>query len=1162
MHLHVHTEYSLLDGSIKLKELMARVKTLGMGAVAITDHGSMFGVIDFYKAAKAEGIKPIIGCELYVASGSRHNKEYRPDNFYYHIVLLAKNNLGYQNLVKLVSLGYTEGFYYRPRVDLEILQEYSEGLICLSACLAGPVAKNILNVSYARALQEARTYMEIYGKDNFFLEMQNHGIPEQNTVNEALVRIGSELGLGLVATNDSHYLTAEDAKAHEVLVCIQTGKTLLDEDRLEFSGDQFYIKSADEMEKLFGHLPEALENTSKIADCCDVEITFNEYKLPKFDLPKGRSAGEFLREITYAGLEARYGEIAPDVAARADYELGIIGSMGFDDYFLVTWDFIDFAHKNGIAVGPGRGSGAGSVVAYALRITNVDPLKFDLIFERFLNPERISMPDIDTDFCYERRQEVIDYVVEKYGKDRVAQIITFGTMGAKAVVRDVGRALAMPYAEVDAIAKMIPFAVGMTIERAMEINPDFRKEWQDNERARELIDMARRLEGLPRHASTHAAGVVISDVPLTEHVPLNQNDGVITTQFPMDTLEELGLLKMDFLGLRTLTVIKHTEEEVKRRHGLDLNMEDGFDMSDQKVFDAISAGRTEGMFQLESRGMTSLMKELKPTSIGDLAAGVALFRPGPMEFIPKYVRSKHSGGAINYTHPALEPILRQTYGCIVYQEQVTRIVRDLAGYSLGRSDLLRRAMSKKKADVMEQEKAHFIHGIEGEVPGCVQNGIPLATAEKIFEEMADFAKYAFPEAHAVAYAMIAYQTAWLKTYYPTEFMAALMTSVMDNTDKVAEYIGECKKMGLTVLPPDVNESLGHFSVISQGKKPAIRFGLNAIKNLGRPTVAAIVAERQAGGLYKSLSEFISRLKDGDLNKRGLESMIKAGAFTSFGGNRCQYINVYEKFLTGASNNRKYNVAGQLSLSDMMSDFGGEKADFFKDELPNLPEFPLRKLLEDEKEVMGIYVSGHPVLEFEEQLKKYVTAYSSDFVQEAHEDFDEHEQEPQSKLADGQKVTIGGIIAKKNIIYTRRTGDAMCFVAVEDIRGTVEAVVFPNLYKIYGKELVEGRGVVIEGKVSLREDQGNAVICDKFRLLGKEQDEVVTLWLKIPKTTNLGAEDVLGLLSRYGGDTPVVIYDEKTQQRMRVVDQYRVNISNEGLISGLQEMLGADSVVLK
>jgi len=1158
VHLHVHTEYSLLDGSAKIKELVERVKELGMDSIAITDHGSMFGVIDFYKAAKDAGVKPIIGCEVYVASGSRHNKENRPDNFAYHLVLLAENNIGYHNLMKMVSYGYTEGFYYRPRIDLDLLRQYKEGIICLSACLSGPVAKNLLNVSYERAKQEAETYKDIFGKSHFFLELQDNGIQEQDTVNNALIRMSKELDLDLVATNDCHYLLESDAKAHEVLVCIQTGKTMLDENRMEFKSSAFYVKSPQEIQAGFPNLPQALENTVKIAERCNVDIVFNEYKLPKYDVPEGFTAREYLKKITFEGLSKRYGQITDEISGRAEYELGTIGSMGFDDYFLVTWDFIRHAGEKGIAVGPGRGSGAGCIVAYALGITNIDPLKYNLIFERFLNPERISMPDFDIDFCYERRGEVIDYVVEKYGKDRVAQIITFGTMGAKAVVRDVGRGLGMPYAEVDAIAKMIPFALGMTIEKALEVSSDLRKEYEENERTMELIDMARRLEGLPRHSSTHAAGVVISDAPLMEHVPLIQNDGVITTQFPMGTLEELGLLKMDFLGLRTLTVIRRTVEEVKRRHNIDINM-DAIDMEDQRIYEAIAQGRTEGMFQLESRGMTSFMKELKPTSIADWTAGVALFRPGPMDFIPKYVRGKNSGRPVTYTHHTLEPILRETYGCIVYQEQVMQIVRDLGGYSLGRSDLLRRAMSKKKPEVMAQEKEYFIHGIDGEVAGCIKNGIPEATAERIFEEMTDFAKYAFPKAHAVAYATIGYQTAWLKIHYPAEFMAALMTSVMDSTDKVAEYIAECKKMGLKVLPPDVNESFGHFSVTEDDGKDAIRFGMNAIKNLGRPTVAAIVAQRELDGPFKSLTEFINRLESGDINKRGLESLIKAGAFTSFGGSRRQYMDVYERYLAGAASSRKNNIQGQMSLLEM--DFGEESIDMLSDDLPNLPEFPIKKLLSDEKEVMGIYVSGHPVLEFEDQIKRHVNAFSTDFAQNTEEDeINTTGGNEESKLQDGQRVTVGGIVTKKNIIYTRRGGNPMCFLTIEDLFGSFETIIFPNIFEKQGKDLMEGAGLIIEGKVSLREDQGNAVIAEKIRFLDKQAQG--TLWLKIPAASHIAAEDIMTVLSRFGGETPVVIYDEKSGQRMKVTDKYWINSSNEGLMNDLRDMLGVSSVVMK
>ncbi|MCL2573116.1 MAG: DNA polymerase III subunit alpha [Defluviitaleaceae bacterium] len=1163
VHLHNHTEYSLLDGSAKIVEMVQRAKDLGMDSIAITDHGSLFGAIHFYKAAKAVGIKPIMGCEVYVASGSRHDKENKPSNFAYHLVLLAENNEGWRNLMKLVSMGHTEGFYYRPRIDLELLREHNEGLICLSACLAGPVAKNILNVSYERGKQEAVTYKEIFGKDRFFLEIQGNGMQEQNLVNDSLIRMSKELDLDLVATNDCHYLYADDAKAHEVLVCIQTGKTMLDDNRLEFNSNEFYLKSPEQMWDTFEYASSALENTVKIAERCNVEINFHEYKLPKYDTPNNRDAAEFLKEITMAGLVRRYGQVEQKHIERAEFELGTINSMGFNDYFLVTWDFINYAHNKNIAVGPGRGTSAGSIVAYALGITNIDPLLYDLNFERFLNPERISMPDIDIDFCYERRQEVIDYVVEKYGKDRVAQIITFGTMGAKAVVRDVGRGLGMQYAEVDVIAKMIPFALGMTIERALEMSPELAREYRENEKATELIDMARRLEGLPRHASTHAAGVVISDAPLVTHVPLNTNDGVITTQFDMNTLEELGLLKMDFLGLRTLTVIRHTVDEVARRHGVQIDL-DKIDMEDTKVFEAISAGRTEGMFQLESRGMTSLMKELKPASVTDLMAGIALFRPGPMEFIPKYVRSKHNAAAVTYTHPLLEPILRETYGCIVYQEQVMQIVRDLGGYSWGRSDLVRRAMSKKKKDVMEQEKAYFIHGIEGEVPGAVANGIPEAVAEKIFKEMEDFAEYAFGKAHSAAYATIGYQTAWLKIHYPAEFMAALMTSVMDRADKIAEYIGECKKMGLELLPPDVNESLARFTVVDYEGKPAIRFGMNAIKNLGRPTVSIIVAERENSGKYKTLTEFINRLqsveatKSADLNKRGLEALIKAGAFSSFGGTRSQYMAVYERFLSGSQNSRKSNMAGQISLLDMSFDDDEGAGEVFQDELPKIEEFPIKKLLEDEKEVLGIYVSGHPLMDYEDYLKRHISATSADFVYNE----DEEITGQSGNLEDDQKVIVGGIVSKKNIVYTRRDNKPMCFITIEDLKGFLEVVVFPNLYHIHGSKLVEGAAVLVEGKVNIKEEQASVVVCETLRFLEKDGDVSETLWLKIEKDKHISMEDIIAILSRYGGLAPVMIYDEASGERKKVAERYWINSKNEDLLHSLKGLLGDGCVVLK
>ncbi|MDR2166701.1 MAG: DNA polymerase III subunit alpha [Clostridiales bacterium] len=1139
-HLHVHTEYSLLDGSAKIAELTALAAEMGMEALAITDHGNMYGVIDFYKAAKKAGIKPILGCEVYVASGSRHDKTANSDNFHYHLVLLAEDNVGYQNLLKLVSYGFVEGFYYRPRIDLELLRKYREGLIALSACMSGPVAWNLRKISYERARAEAATYKEIFGREHFYLELQENGLEEQGPVNDGLVRIARELDLQLVATNDIHYLERSDAKAHEVLLCIQTGKTILDTDRMQFKGEEFYLKSPQEMAAAFAHLPEAVENTMKIARRCNLTLDFEGYKLPRFEVPPGFTAKEFLQKITYEGLARIYGEIpgqaGNDVWERADFELRTIDEMGFNDYFLVVWDFISFAAQNGIAVGPGRGTSAASIVAYSLGITGVDPLKHNLLFERFLNPERISMPDIDIDFCYERRQEVIDYVVSKYGKDHVAQIITFGTMGAKAVIRDVGRAMAMPYAEVDAIAKKIPSTLGITLDRALKTEPNLRKEYEENARARDLIDMARRLEGLPRHASTHAAGVVISDAPLNEYVPLQTNDGVVTTQFSMGILEELGLLKMDFLGLRTLTVIKHTVDEIWRRHGIEIDPAE-LDMEDSTVFAAIAAGKTEGMFQLESRGMTAFMKELKPASISDLTAGISLFRPGPMDFIPKYVRAKH-GGAVTYTHPALEPILRETYGCIVYQEQVMQIVRELAGYSLGRADLIRRAMSKKTEEVMRQEEATF-------VAGCISNGIPQNIAKQIWHEMSDFAKYAFNKAHAAAYAIIGYQTAWLKIYYPAEFMAALLTSVMDSLGRITKYIAECKYMGLEVLPPDINRSFGHFTVSEDGR---ISFGMNAIKNLGRPTVAALVREREKNGEFKGLADFVNRLLDGELNKRSLEALIKAGALTSLGGRRSQYLNIYEDLLSSVANSRRQNMAGQMSLMDM--GLGGGGNDIGADQLPDLPELSLEKILAGEKEVLGIYVSGHPIFAFDEQLKPFVTAYSREF-----------NDEEEVFLADGQRVTIGGLITKKNITYTRKSAAAMCFMTVEDIYGYLEVIIFPELFRAYSQQLNEGRAIIVEGKVSLREDQGNALIAEKIRFPRRDSDSSEALWLKIPATSHLTPGDVLKILSTHGGTTPVIIHQEKTRQTLRIKSEHWIN-PTESLLARLGEMLGEEAVVLK
>ena len=904
-HLHVHTGFSLLDGSSKIKELVKKTKELGMDSIAITDHGVMYGCVEFYKAAKAEGIKPIIGCEVYVASKSRFDKENSPDNFYYHLVLLAENNKGYDNLIKIVSYGFKDGFYYKPRVDIELLEKYHEGIIALSACLAGPVARTIIRQGYDKAKEVALRYNNIFGENNFFLELQDHmdGSVDQQTVNQSLMRMHQETGIPLVATNDCHYISPEDAEAHDILLCIQTNTTVDEADRMRYEGGQYYVKSPEKMYSLFPYAHQACENTYKIAQRCNVEFEFGNYKLPVFDVPEGKTAVEYLSELALNGLKERYGEVTPKLKERLDYELSIIIQMGFVDYFLIVWDFIKYAKDNGISVGPGRGSAAGSIVAYSLRITDIDPIKYDLIFERFLNPERVSMPDIDIDFCYERRGEVIDYVRRKYGNDQVVQIVTFGTMAARNAIRDVGRALNIPYADVDRVAKMVPQELHITIEKALVKNPEFKEIYDTDPTVKHLIDMSMKLEGLPRHTSTHAAGVIISDRPVEDYVPLNLNvkDNAITTQYTMTICEELGLLKMDFLGLRTLTVIQNAFKEIERNYGLKFDGHN-IDYADREVYDLISSGKTLGVFQLESPGMTSFMKELRPNNIEDIIAGISLYRPGPMDFIPKYIDGKNNPSHIKYTHPLLEPILRNTYGCIVYQEQVMQIVQELAGYSLGRSDMVRRAMSKKKADVMAKERENFINGLGDSVPGCVKNGISANIANTIFDEMTDFAKYAFNKSHAACYAVVAYQTAWLKTHYPAEFMAALMTSVQDRPDKIALYIANCKTMNIGILPPDINESLSNFSV-SDGN---IRFGLSAIKGVGSNNITSIIKNRSNEGNFKSLHQFLDRMGS-NINSKTIESLIYAGAFDSLGGKRSQYIQSYKKMYEGLNSRKKSNI---------------------------------------------------------------------------------------------------------------------------------------------------------------------------------------------------------------------------------------------------------------
>ena len=1143
-HLHVHTEFSLLDGSNKIKECVSRVKELGMNSVAITDHGVMFGVIDFYRAAKAAGIKPILGCEVYVAPGSRFDKEAvgNNDDRYYHLVLLAENETGYYNLMKIVSRGFTEGYYYKPRVDMELLEQYHEGIIALSACLAGEVQKNILRGMYGEAKAAACRYKDIFGEGNFFLELQDHGMEEQKLVNQSLLRMSQETGIELVATNDIHYTYADDVKPHDILLCIQTGKKLADEDRMRYEGGQYYIKSEEEMRKLFPYAQEAIDNTQKIADRCNVEIVFGEKKLPKYDVPDGFTSWEYLNKLCYEGLERRYPGDDPTIRERLEYELSVIKRMGYVDYFLIVWDFIKYARDHGISVGPGRGSAAGSIVSYCLGITSIDPLRYQLLFERFLNPERVSMPDIDVDFCFERRQEVIDYVVRKYGTDRVVQIVTFGTMAARGVIRDVGRVMDLPYAFVDGIAKMIPKELNITLGKALQSSPDFKKAYDNDPQVKELIDMSMRLEGLPRHTSMHAAGVVISQKAVEEYVPLSVgSDGSVVTQFTMTTLEELGLLKMDFLGLRTLTVIQDAVRLAEKSSGKEIDI-NAIDYNDKKVLDYIGSGETDGIFQLESGGMKGFMKELKPQNLEDIIAGISLYRPGPMDFIPQYIKGKNHPESITYDCPQLEPILAPTYGCIVYQEQVMQIVRDLAGFTLGRSDLLRRAMSKKKGDVMQKERQAFVYGDEeGGVPGCIANGIDEKTANKIYDEMIDFAKYAFNKSHAAAYAVVSYQTAWLKYYYPVEFMAALMTSMIDNPPKVAEYIYSCRQMGIEILPPDINEGVGNFSV-QDGK---IRYGLAAIKSIGRPVIESIVRERNERGKFKTLKDFIERLSGKEVNKRTIESFIKSGAFDGLGGTRKQFMIIYVQIVDQVNQERKYSMAGQLSLFDMVDD--DQKAEF-DIPLPKVGEYEKETRLAFEKEVLGVYLTGHPMEEYEEKWRKSISKTTLDFQLD--------KETGVAKVHDGAKEIIGGIIATLAIKYTK-TNKTMAILTLEDLLGTVEVVVFPRDYEKYKEYLQEENKVFIRGRVSEEDDAPSKLICESVVPFSQTRKELRLQYAD--KDTFLAQEQMLyDLIGNSDGRDEVVIYCKKERVVKRLGRNRNVQVET-GLLSRLMNYLG-DSCV--
>ena len=1142
-HLHVHTEFSLLDGSNKIKEYVSRVKELGMNSAAITDHGVMYGVIDFYREAKKQGINPILGCEVYVAPNSRFDREITGgDDRYYHLVLLAENEEGYANLTKIVSKGFVEGYYYKPRVDKELLRKYHKGIIALSACLAGEVARFLTKGLYEEAKKTALEYQEIFGEGNFFLELQDHGIPEQGLVNQQLFKMSEETGIELVATNDIHYTYAEDAKPHDILLCIQTGKKLSDENRMRYDGGQYYVKSEEEMLRLFPYAKQALENTQKIADRCHVEIEFGVTKLPKYDVPDGYTSWEYLQKLCYEGLEKRYGDPSEELKNRLSYELETIHQMGYVDYFLIVWDFIKYAKDHGISVGPGRGSAAGSIVSYCLEITTIDPIRYQLLFERFLNPERVSMPDIDVDFCYERRQEVIDYVTRKYGKDCVAQIVTFGTLAARGVIRDVGRVMDLPYAYVDSISKMIPQELGITIDKALKMNPDLKKLYDTDETVTNLIDMAKRLEGLPRHCSMHAAGVVICQKPVDEYVPLSRAaDGTITTQFIMTTLEELGLLKMDFLGLRTLTVIQNAVLLARRKQP-ELNINQ-IDYNDQKVLDYIGTGKTDGVFQLESAGMKGFMKELKPHNLEDVIAGISLYRPGPMDFIPQYIRGKNDSSSITYDCPQLEPILAPTYGCIVYQEQVMQIVRDLAGYSLGRSDLLRRAMSKKKAAVMEKERKIFIYGDEETgVPGCIKNGIDEQTANKIYDEMIDFAKYAFNKSHAAAYAVVSYQTAWLKYYFPVEYMAALMTSVIDNPSKVSEYIYACRQMNIKILPPDINKGEANFSVDGGD----IRYGLAAIKSIGRPVIKAIVEDREELGLFQNLEDFITRLSAKNiLNKRTIENLIKAGALDMLGGTRKQFMSIYVQIVDHVTQEKKNSMVGQMTLFDLVSE---DQKEEFQIRMPDVGEYSKETLLAFEKEVLGIYVSGHPLEAYEEKWKKSISATTADFQLD--------EETGHTKVHDGAKEIIGGMITEKTIKHTK-TNQMMAFITVEDLLGTVEVVVFPRDYEKNRDYLEVDSKVFVRGRVSEEDDKPSKMICEKIIPFERTKKE---LWIQFPdKATFLDEEQIVyGYLADSDGDDEVMIYCAKERAVKKLPKNRNIGI-NEQILSRLMNHFGEKRV---
>ena len=1163
-HLHTHTEYSLLDGASDITKLVKRVKELGMTSCAITDHGCMYGAVDFYRACKAEGIHPVIGCEVYMAPGSRFDKVHGVDNKTSHLILLAENEIGYKNLIYLVSMGHIEGFYYKPRIDFEILEQHSEGLIALSACIAGEVPKRLLADDYDGALELAKRYADIFGKDNYFIEIQDHGLAEQKKIIPQLIKLSKELGVGLAATNDAHYIKKSDARYQDVLMCIQMDKTVDDPDRMRFETDEFYIKSPQEMAELFSYVPEAVENTEKIAQRCKVDFDFETRHLPAYDVPDGKTAPQYLRELCESGLARCYENPSEELKQRLDYELGVINSMGFVDYFLIVWDFIHFARNNGVMVGPGRGSAAGSLVSYCLGITSIDPIKYTLIFERFLNPERVSMPDIDIDFAPEGRQKVIDYVVRKYGEKNVAQIVTFGTMKAKLAVRDVGRTLSMPYADVDKVAKLVPNELNITLDRALEVSPELKSAYDNDPQVKELIDVSRALEGLPRHASTHAAGVVITSEPIVNYLPLTVNkDNFVTTQFTKDTVENLGLLKMDFLGLRNLTVIENAVRIIEKTRGIKIDI-NAIDYNKKEVFELISSGNTDGVFQMESAGMQSFMQELRPDSLEDIIAGIALYRPGPMEQIPRYIHNKKNPQDITYKHPLLEQTLNVTYGCMVYQEQVLEIVRNLAGYSLGKADSMRRVISKKKAEAMKVERNNFIYGSEdGEIPGCIKNGIDEQTAIAIFDEINDFANYAFNKSHAAAYAFVCYQTAYLKTFYPVEFMASLISSVGD-MDKINHYIVNCREMNIDRLPPDVNKSDDGFTVDNGG----IRFGLGAVKNVGHGVIKRIVEERERGGEYKSFSDFLDRTAGFDMNKRALEGLIYCGAFDSMGIKRSQLLRVYERALEGLSRSARDNIAGQMSLFDTPE----EPEEM---ELPDIPELDKKQLLKYEKQSVGMYLSGHPMEEYAERIKK-LTPYNIGDILASGIQNDENGEEfsaGSGELKDEDSVVIcASVAARKN--KTTRSNSKMSFLTLEDAFGSIECIVFPKILGMYSPILREDEILCIHGRVSLREDEAPKIIAETAEpieaALSKppepmrhtvSETQPQRLYIKLPSRSAEALRSVEEALAPYSGDMEVRLFFADTKKQSAVPRRLWFN-GSQGAVADLKNIFGTDNVKIK